>query len=247
MPFLKTPFPEAISLARYISSSGYCSYKNAISLIQSGNVVLNGTIASEFWFPIHPEHDSVEVDNFKIKNTSGKKYYAFNKPTGLITSHSDSEGIPTVYDFLKQKGMNQWVTSAGRLDVDTSGLMVLTNDTAFIRFLSHPETKVKKKYIVSVTGKVGTEKLLPLNEGIKLKNDEICAPVDFRILTSDDSFSEIELTLTEGKKRQIRRMMKILRLNLLSLKRTQIGNCKLGNLPEGEFQEIKKEEIIADN
>ena len=247
MPFLKTPFPEAISLARFISSSGFCSYKTAVALIQSGKVVVNNNISTEFWTPIHPENDSVEIENIRIIRSEEKKYYAFNKPTGLITSHSGSEGIPTVYDFVKQKGLNHWVTSAGRLDVDTSGLMVLTNDTAFIRFLSHPETKVEKKYIVNIEGKANEGKLLPLKEGIRLKNDEVCAPVDFRINRSDESFSEIELTLTEGKKRQIRRMMKILKLNLISLKRIQIGNCKLGNLPEGEFLEIKKEEITTEN
>ncbi len=246
MPFLKTPFPEAISLARFISSSGYCSYKSAVALIQAGKVVLNNNISTEFWTPIHPENDSVEIENSRIIRSEEKKYYAFNKPTGLITSHSDSEGKPTVYDFLKQRGLTHWITSAGRLDVDTSGLMVLTNDTAFIRFLSHPETKVEKKYAVKIEGHISEEKLIPLGEGIKLKNDEICAPVDFRILKSNETFSDIELTLTEGKKRQIRRMMKILKLNLISLKRIQIGSFKLGNLPEGEFLEIKKEEIITE-
>ncbi len=247
MPFLKTPFPEAISLARYISSSGYCSYKSAVALIQSGKVVLNNNISTEFWTPIHPENDSVEIENFRIIRSEVKKYYAFNKPTGLITSHSNSEKIPTVYDFLKLKGLTHWVTSAGRLDVDTSGLMVLTNDTAFIRFISHPETKVEKKYCVKIEGKITEEKLFPLGEGIKLKNDEQCAPVKFRIIKTDSTYSEIELTLTEGKKRQIRRMMKILKLNLIALQRIQIGNCKLGNLPEGEFLEIKKEEITLEN
>lgn len=244
MPEMKTPFKGALSIARFISKSGFCSYRDAVKLIGGSSVTLNGELVTDFWVPIHSESDVVRVNGIQITHSAGRKYYALHKPIGYISSHSNEEGFPTIYDLLKNSGIQDWVTTAGRLDVDTSGLMILTNDSDFVRLLSHPETKIKKVYELLLDGKYEEKQLEPIRKGVLLGNGYVCLPAEYEVVSNKNNKTVVNLTLTEGKKRQIRRMCKVMRLNLIALKRIQMGKYHLGNLQPGECREIQKSEII---
>lgn len=244
MPEMKTPFPGAVSIARFISTSGYCSYQSAVQLVESQRVFLNNTVISDFWLPVNPESDIVRVNEQVINPDGEKKYYAFHKPEGFISSHSDGEGFPTIYEFFEKQNITQWLTTAGRLDVETSGLMILTNDTKFVKQLSHPETKISKIYELTLDGICTDENLKDFKTGVVLGNGYVCLPADYKIIYAAGNITKVELTLIEGKKRQIRRMCRVLKLRLTSLKRIQMGNYKLGQLEPGDFIEIRKSDII---
>ena len=244
MPEMKTPFIGAVSIARFISKSGFCSYKDAVKAVNSSLVTLNGAPVSDYWHPVHSENDVVRVNGIQITHAGKRKYFALHKPVGYISSHSSSEGYPSIYDLVKKNGIEDWVTTAGRLDVDTSGLMILTNDSAFVRSLSHPETKIKKVYELLLDGNIDDQQLLPFRNGVLLGNGYTCLPADYEIVARNNDTTIVNLTLTEGKKRQIRRMCKVMRLNLLALKRIQLGKYKLENLQPGDCHEIQKSDII---
>lgn len=244
MPEIKTPFKGAISIAKFISTSGFCSYRDAVRLVNEKNVRLNEVIVSDFWLPINPLTDLVRVNEHMINYNEKKKYLAFHKPVGYISSHKENEGYPTIYSLLEKENLNFWLTTAGRLDVDTSGLMILTNDTKMVRLISHPDTKLKKIYELTLDGHIGDNQLKPFTKCVQLKNGMICQPSLYNIVEQNDFETIIHLTLTEGKKRQIRRMCKVLRLHLKQLKRIQIGKYKLGSLAPGHWKEIQQSEII---
>jgi len=178
----------------------------------------------------------VHFDGMKLR-AEKKIYIALNKPTGVVTSHGDSKGRPTVYDHLKK--LDRWVFPVGRLDMDTSGLLILTNDTEFGDQLLNPESKIPKTYYVKVTGNVSPEAYARLAGGMDIGGGEFTGPATLKEVRRSEKYTWFELTITEGRNRQVRRMCKTIGHPVLKLVRIRIGTYELGTLPVGTFVKLE--------
>ena len=162
------------------------------------------------------------------------------KPTGVVTSHGDPGQRKTVYDLLT--GLEQWVFPVGRLDMDTSGLLILTNDTALGEQMTNPRSKVPKTYQLKVNFHPTAEQLNQLSDGITLDNGETTLPAGVQVLRQNLKYAFLELVLVEGKNRQVRRMIEALGGRVMKLVRTRIGNLSLGTLPIGRYRVLTRQE-----
>jgi pseudouridine synthase len=163
------------------------------------------------------------------------------KPTGVVTSHGDPDQRKTVYDLLT--GLKEWVFPVGRLDLDTSGLLILTNDTALGEQMTNPLSKVPKTYQLKINFHPTPEQLDQLQRGIELDNGETTLPASVKELRRNEKYSFLELVLVEGKNRQVRRMIEALGGRVMKLVRIRIGNLALGNLPIGHYRILSRQEL----
>lgn len=197
-----------------------------------GRVKVNGKVVRDPNFWVETGKDTVHFDGMKLR-AEKKLYVALNKPTGVVTSHGDSEGRPTVYDYLQK--LDRWVFPVGRLDMDTSGLLILTNDTEFGDQLLNPDSKIPKTYHVKVIGNVTDEEYARLTGGMDIGGGDITGPAVVREVRRTDKHTWFELTITEGKNRQVRRMCKMIGHPVRKLVRIRIGNFELGTIPVGTY------------
>jgi pseudouridine synthase len=194
--------------------------------------------------PVDPERDVILVDGRRVAGESERLVVALHKPAGLLTTRVDPGGRPTVYEALR--GLDRWVFPVGRLDRDTSGLLILTNDTALGRLLTDPEHHVPRTYHARVRGRPDPETLRLLRGGVDLGRGVATRPAEARLLPSplaDPATTLLELTLTEGRKRQIRRMCAVLGHPVLDLVRVRIGTLDLGTLPPGQWRPLTPTDI----
>lgn len=225
-------------LNKYIASSGICSRRKADELIEQGNVSVNGKKVTELGFKIN-EKDKVFVNNELIRPKK-HEYYRFYKPTGYITSADDEKDRKIIYDLLPPNMHN--LKPVGRLDRDSSGLIILTNDGDLINELTHPSIKVPKVYIVCVDGKVHLHHLEKMAQGIEIEKGKF-AYADTQILESTTKKTTLQVTLHQGLNRQIRRMFEYLGFEVLSLKRIQHAMIDIEGLKKGQFKPIKPQQI----
>lgn len=218
-----------------VGSRRYCE-----ELIKSGRVKVNGKVVSELGIKVNPAVDKVEVNGRLIHPEEQRLYIMINKPSGFITSVTDKFGRPTVIDLLG--GVSDRVYPVGRLDINTEGLLLLTNDGELAFRLTHPRYKVRKTYFVEVGGHPPKEKLGMLRKGIMLE-DGITAPVEIKILSHTKISTFIEITIHEGRKRQIRRMFQAIGFTVTFLKRISINGLLLGSLPLGDFRHLTDQEV----
>jgi pseudouridine synthase len=196
----------------------------------------------------NPEHwvvsnqDVVHLDGMKVRPRK-RIYIALNKPAGVVTSHGDNRGRSTVYNFVKD--LDCWVFPVGRLDMDTSGLLILTNDTAFGEALLRPQLKVPKTYYVKVAGVVSIDHYFQLAFGLDIGRGESTGRAIVREIRCTAKYTWFELTITEGRNRQVRRMCEAIGHDVLKLVRTRIGNFRLGELPVGKFKVLSPTEQKA--
>jgi 23S rRNA pseudouridine2605 synthase len=183
--------------------------------------------------------DVVHLDGRRVRDEK-KIYIALNKPTGLVTSFGDDRNRSTVYECLKD--VDRWVFPVGRLDLDTSGLLILTNDTQYGERLLQPESKVPKTYYGKVAGGVTLDEYFKLAYGLDIGRGESTGPSIVREVRSTDKYTWFELTITEGKNRQVRRMFEALGHQMLKLVRIRIGGLSLGDLPIGKYKVLSREE-----
>lgn len=216
---------------KLLSNYGYCSRRKAEELIEKGRVKVNSKVIT--LGDKASKKDRIEVDNKLIKPEK-RVYLLFNKPLDCVTAVKDKK-FKTVMDYINVK---ERVFPVGRLDHNTTGLLILTNDGDFANKVMHPSNEVNKTYYVKTSSPVGDSQITKIEKGIKLKDGKTSPAKVKRI-----SQKEIEITIHEGKKRIIRRMMKKLNLGILELKRTRIGKLGLGNLEEGKYRKLKKEEF----
>ena len=167
----------------------------------------------------------------------------FYKPKGVITSHGDPEGRKTVYDYLGENA--RWLFPVGRLDKDTSGLLLMTNDTEFSNFVSNPDSRVLKTYLVKANGLVGDEVIGRLNAGVEMKRGDKAQPVSVRRTEDRGKYTWLEVVLTEGKNREVRRMIEAVRFKVLKLVRTRIGLLSLEGLQVGRWRDLTSAELTA--
>ncbi len=225
-------------LNKYIASSGVCSRRKADELIEKGVVSVNGKKVTELGFLVG-EKDKVFVEA-KLVRPKKLEYYRFYKPTGFITSADDEKDRKIIYDLLPPEMHN--LKPVGRLDKDSSGLIILTNDGDLINELTHPSIKVPKVYVVGVNGKVHLHHLEKMAQGIEIEKGQI-AYADTIIVESDNKRTVMQITLYQGLNRQIRKMFAALGFEVISLKRIQHAIIELEGLKKGQFKPIKPQQI----
>jgi 23S rRNA pseudouridine2605 synthase len=235
----------AVSLARALSKFGVCSRREAERLVLAGRVEVNGTTAREPARFVDPARDVVRVDGRRVSDATPRLAIALHKPAGLVTTRVDPGGRPTVYDALRELG--RWVFPVGRLDRDSSGLLILTNDHRLGERLTSPEAHVPKTYHVRVRGLPDREALRALREGVRLEDGTPTRPARVRVIGAGGGAAAgstwLELVLTEGKNRQLRRMGRAVGHEVLELVRVRIGRLGLGGLGPGEWRELSAREI----
>lgn len=231
-----------LSLARALSKFGVCSRAEAVRWIESGRVQVGGRVVR---FParrIDPRADEVRVDGRRVGDDTERIVLVLNKPAGYITSRGDPGGRPTVYDLLGDVG--RWVFPVGRLDRDTSGLLVLTNDHRLGQRLTDPESRVPKRYHVRVRGVPDADALRALREGVSLGDGTTSRPARVRALgAAQGGTSWLEIGLTEGKNRQVRRMCANVGHDVEELARVAVGGLEIGELAPGEWRELGPSEV----
>ncbi len=225
-------------LNKYIASSGLCSRRKADELIESGVVQVNGKKVTELGYSVQNK-DKVFV-NGKIIHPVKHEYYRFYKPAGYITTSDDEKGRKTIYDLLPENLHH--LKPVGRLDRESTGLIILTNDGDLINDLTHPSVKVPKLYRVAINGKITQNDIDKMYKGIEIEPNKMAyAQVD--VLEIDNTHTVMEILLYQGLNRQIRRMFEYLGFEVVSLKRIQHAIFNLDGLKRGEFKPIKPRQI----
>lgn len=222
------------TLERVLSKAGLGSRTEARSWIGAGRVRVNGraTENPDQWIDL--DRDQVLFDGKPLESAE-KLYLLLYKPKGYITSYKDPEGRPTVYDLLE--GLDTWVFPVGRLDLDTSGLLVLTNDSGFAELLTNPHYKVPKTYQVKCSTRVTNEQIDRLRAGVEL-DDGPTRPAGVNRLRDSEKYSFLEIQITEGRNRQVRRMVEAIESKVLKLVRVAIGPVRIDDLEIGKWREL---------
>lgn len=230
--------PERVRLHKHIASCGLASRRAAEKMIADGRVKVNGETITAAGTTINPRQDHVQVDNVPVQQKKEKKYILLFKPKGTITTVHDPFGRKTVMELLPYDD----IFPVGRLDQDTEGLLLLTDDGELAYRLTHPRFKVRKKYHVLVKGIPAPEKLKLLREGIKLEEGSL-SPAEVKIVTRNVDRCIMEIIIHEGKKRQIKRMCFAIGHPVISLKRVGFAFLTLNGLRLGAYRHLKQEEV----
>ena len=227
-------------LNRYLSASGYTSRRKGEEIIRGGRISVNGVVVTDPAKSVEPGIDIVTVDGVPLLINTGKRYYVMNKPTGVIVSRGDTHGRATVYDLLGPE--TKGVFPVGRLDANTSGVLLFTDDGDMTHRLTHPSFGVEKVYQAEVKGRVEKRDVQRLKEGLVL-DDGITAPADMVICESSGEVSLIEITLKEGRKRQVRRMLEFIGHPVRALERVSFGGINTSGVPLGGYRALESGEI----
>ena len=228
------------TLDRVLSKAGIASRTITREWIEQGRVKVNGRVIRNPDHWVESAKDVVHLDGLRVREEK-KIYIALNKPTGVITSFGDARNRPTVYDYLKE--LDRWVFPVGRLDMDTSGLLILTNDTDFGEALLQPKSKVPKTYYAKVSGVVTEDEYFRLTDGLDIGRGESSGPSAVREVRSNEKYTWLELTITEGKNRQVRRMCEAVGHPVLKLVRIRMGDLELGDLGIGKFRRLDSSDL----
>ena len=226
---------------KYIAKSGLCSRRAAEELITSGKVKVNGKLVTNLATVINEYNDTVMVNGKKIMLVTRKIYVMLNKPKGCISTVKDDKGRKTIMDYL-QDFEKEKVFPVGRLDYDTEGLILITNDGDFANKLTQPSSEVPKTYIANVEGGIEKEDLDTLRDGIILDGVKLNKS-RIKVLKFENNITRLEITILEGKNRQIHRMFESIGKQVIFLKRTMIGDLRLGGLSRGAYRYLTPKEV----
>ncbi len=227
-------------LNRYISASGVTSRRKGELVIRAGRIAVNGEIVTDPARNVNPETDRITIDGLTLIMNSEKRYYVLNKPTGVIVSVGDTHKRATVMDLLGDDAKG--IFPVGRLDINTSGVLLLTDDGELAYRLTHPSFEVEKVYRAEVEGEINQEDIKKLREGLTLE-DGPTAPAEMKILESDRNISIVEITIHQGRKRQVRRMLKHIGHPVKTLERISFGRIMARGLPLGAYRPLKDVEV----
>ena len=226
-------------LQKYMAACGVGSRRSCEAMIKAGRVRVNGTVIRTLGTKINSSKDCVEVDGKTIKKDERLRYFMLHKPAGYLTTMRDPGKRPTIYDLLPElKGR---YVPVGRLDMDTEGLLLLTNDGDFCYRLTHPKYEIKKTYVAKVRGLVSLEVIKALEEGVELEDGKT-APAKARIIKKLRNTTTVEHVIHEGKKRQVRRMFEAQGHPVLQLRRIAIDKLSLKGVDQGEIRELTEKE-----
>lgn len=230
-----------VRLQKVLAAAGIASRRASEALISEGRVEVNSEVVLEQGRRVDPEHDVIRVDGSRIPPPRRHRYLALNKPRGVVATMSDPEGRRTVADLIAER-RNERLFHVGRLDTDTEGLLILTNDGDFAHRLAHPSFQVPKTYIAEVAGVVGEQTLRRLRRGITLEDGPV-HPTSVKIVSTAGDKSLLKITIQEGRNRIVRRTMEAVGHPVRRLSRTGIGPVRLGNLKVGEYRDLTREEL----
>jgi len=235
---------QKIRINKYLALCGLGSRRKVEELILSGKIFLNGNKVTDLSSTIDPDSDVVKMNNITLQPVETFSYLMVNKPVGYITSLSDEKGRSTVMDLLPDKYLREGVFPIGRLDKDTEGLLLFTNDGDFSRTLSHPSSHIQKKYSVQLDKTLDPQDIKKMQKGIFIHQLKIkTRPSKIKVVHKSGKL--VHMTISEGKKRQIRYTFKKFGYNVEKLKRISYGPLELGGLHRGETRPLKKREIQA--
>ena len=230
-----------VRLQKVLAAAGIASRRASEALISEGRVEVNSEVVLEQGRRVDPEHDVIRVDGSRIPPPRRHRYLALNKPRGIVATMSDPEGRRTVADLIAER-RNERLFHVGRLDTDTEGLLILTNDGDFAHRLAHPSFQVPKTYIAEVAGVVGEQTLRRLRRGITLEDGPV-HPTSIKIVSTAGDRTLLKITIQEGRNRIVRRTMEAVGHPVRRLSRTGIGPVRLGNLKVGEYRDLTREEL----
>ncbi len=222
-----------VRLQKLIAGTGLASRRKAEELITSGRVTINGAVVRELGIKVDPDRDHVKVDGKHLRAAQPYVYVILNKPKNVMSTLDDPEGRPTVKDFLR--GVSVRVFPVGRLDFDSEGLMLLTNHGDLAQALLHPRYHVPKTYLIKVKGVLNDAEIGTLERGVKLE-DGLTAPAKVQKISRAESNSWLEVTIHEGRKHQVKRMLEAVGHAVIKLTRVRMGPLLLGDLAAGEYR-----------
>ena len=226
-------------LQKYMAGSGLASRRKCEEIIAEGRVKVNGVVTCEMGYKIDPLIDKVMVDN-KLINTEGKKVYIIlNKPVGIVSTVKDEKDRETIMDLVK---VQERVYPIGRLDYDSSGLIIMTNDGEIYNKIIHPRVEINKVYMAILDGTPNTEEMYRFCNGVKI-DDYVTSNAEIEIAKKYQWSSEVKITIHEGKNRQIRKMCELIGHEVKELERISVGDIKLGDLPLGKWRYLREEEL----
>jgi pseudouridine synthase len=229
------------TLERVLSKAGLGSRVEARSWIHAGRVKVNGTLIRNPDHWIDMARDRVRFDG-KPLEARERIYLLLYKPTGYLTTYKDPEGRPTVYDLIRD--VDTFLSPVGRLDLDTSGLLLMTNDTRFAERVTNPKSHVPKTYLVKASQVLSDAHLQQLRDGIELSDGPTRPAVVTRVRDSE-KYTHFEITLTEGRNRQVRRMVEAIGARVLKLVRVKVGRISIGKLPIGTWRLLTRAEVAS--
>ena len=228
-------------LQKYLANSGVASRRKCEELILQGKVEVNGKVVTELGIKVNPEKDIVKFNGKEVKQTKKMVYILLNKPIGYVTTADDQFGRETVLDLVKVK---ERIVPVGRLDMYTSGALILTNDGDFVYKVTHPKHEIEKTYTITVKGIVQNSEVEQLRKGVKI-DDYTTKPAKVKILKTDTEkdISRLEITIHEGKNRQVRKMCEAVNRKVLALHRSKIGGIGVKDIELGKWRYLKESEI----
>lgn len=232
-------------LQKYLANNGIAARRKCEEYILDGRVKVNGQVVTELGTKINPEIDVVEFDEKKVEKVEQHVYILLNKPIGYVTTVKDQFDRPTVLDLVKTK---EKVIPVGRLDMYTSGALLLTNDGEFVNKITHPKNEVEKTYTVTVKGIVNNDDVEKLENGVEIPMDDetfVTGKAKVKILKTEEekNFSRLQITIHEGKNREVRKMCEAIGRKVLALHRRKIGNLDVKSLKIGQWRYLSDYEI----
>lgn len=233
---------EQVRLQKFLANSGICSRRAAEKLIIDGKIRVNGIVVTELGTKVQTEKDIIEYNGKKVNVQEKRVYILLNKPIGYVTTVKEQFGRPTVMDLIKDVGVN--VVPVGRLDMYTSGAIILTNDGDFVYTVTHPKNEIEKTYNATVKGIFTNEDAKKIENGVKI-GDYVSGKAKVKILKIDEvkNISRVQITIHEGKNREVRKMCESIGKPVISLHRTRIGNVNVKDLKLGSWRFLKEAEI----
>lgn len=237
---------EEIRLQKYLSEAGIASRRKSEELILQGKIKVNGQVVTELGTKVNPEKDEVKYKDKLVKIENKKIYILLNKPIGYVTTAKDQFNRPTVIDLLKESKIKpkEQVLPVGRLDMYTSGALLLSNDGDFIFEITHPKHEITKTYQVTLKGIITENEVNQLRQGVDI-GGYVTKPAKVKIMKIEENknTSRVEITIHEGKNRQVRRMCEAVGKKVLALHRSKIGDITVKDLKLGEWRYLESEEV----
>lgn len=229
-----------VRLQKFLANAGIASRRGAEKIIAEGRVSVNGEIVREMGVQIDENYDTVAVDGEEIKNVEKKMYIMLNKPYGFVTTVSDDKGRPTVMELVSD--ISARIYPVGRLDYDTEGLLLLTNDGDLTYKITHPKHDVSKTYVAEVSGNISMDTIVQLRRGVVIDGYKT-SPAEVEVVGATQYGTKIEITIHEGRNRQVRKMFEELGCVVKKLKRIKEAGLTLGHLPVGKWRKLSESEV----